>query len=226
MDEDTLRRLYDFNISFQEDVGPDTRKRKAERRENWGGHSIRIMLLLIYIISFLCLLRFDEVLNIQWSWIKLEVYKGRNRLKLSLPFRKTHQYGGMLFFHLGRDPGNFLFTDLPHQILHHSFCTRTRKDLGYALFGPLLSGFNSTQLVLQALFSGERFTRSRSVLVLNMAWYVTMLQVHIWKPGVDLLCSLPTPSWSAFATTCWISGLTHGHMEPIRSGGVVANSWP
>lgn len=93
-----LRRLYDFNMSFEEDPGPDSRKRKAERRENWAGHSIRVMLLLIYIISFLCLLRFDEVLNIRWSWIQMELYKGRHRIKLSLPFRKTHQYGGELFF--------------------------------------------------------------------------------------------------------------------------------
>jgi hypothetical protein len=94
MDEDTLRHLHDFNIAFEEDDGPNSQKRKQERPENWAGHSIRVMLLLIYIISFLCLLRFDEVLNIKWSWINLEVYKGRNRLKLSLPFRKTHQFGG------------------------------------------------------------------------------------------------------------------------------------
>lgn len=94
MDDDTLRQLYEFNISFQEDEGPDSRKRKAKRPENWAGHSIRIMLTLIYILSFLCLLRFDEVLNIKWSWIKLEIYKGKNRIKLSLPYRKTHQFGG------------------------------------------------------------------------------------------------------------------------------------
>jgi hypothetical protein len=96
MDEGTLKKLHDFNIAFQEDVGPNNRKRMAERRENWAGHSIRIMLILIYIISFLCLLRFDEVLNIQWSWICLEFHNGRNRIKLSLPFRKTHQFGGKL----------------------------------------------------------------------------------------------------------------------------------
>src|SRR5882762_2731202 len=95
MDEDTLRHLHDFNIAFEEDDGPNSQKRKQERPENWAGHSIRIMLLLIYIISFLCLLRFDEVLNIKWSWINLECHKGRNCIKLSLPFRKTHQFGGV-----------------------------------------------------------------------------------------------------------------------------------
>jgi integrase len=94
MDEETLQKLHNFNLSFEEEEGPDSRKCKAERPENWAGHSIRVMLLLIYIIAFLCLLRFDEVLNIKWSWIQLETYKGRKRIKLSLPFRKTHQYGG------------------------------------------------------------------------------------------------------------------------------------
>jgi hypothetical protein len=75
MDEETLHKLHDFNISFEEDDGPDSWKRKAERPENWAGHSIWIMLLLIYIFAFLCLLCFDEVLNIKWSWIKMEVHK-------------------------------------------------------------------------------------------------------------------------------------------------------
>lgn len=94
IDVDVLKRLYEFNTTFEDESGAIGRKRKAEHPENWGGASIRVMLTLIYLVAFLCLLRFDEVLRIQWDWIVPEEYKGRRRLKLTLPFRKTHQYGG------------------------------------------------------------------------------------------------------------------------------------
>ena len=52
------------------------------------------MLQCIYTIAFLCLLRFDEVLRIQLKDIKV-VDKFKGHIKLTLPFRKTHQYGGL-----------------------------------------------------------------------------------------------------------------------------------
>lgn len=49
----------------------------------------------------LCLLRYDEALRIMWTDVRLEKY-GNNgefrRLRLMLPFRKTHQNGGMFSF--------------------------------------------------------------------------------------------------------------------------------
>jgi len=51
------------------------------------------MLQCIYTIAFLCLLRFDEVLRIQLKDIEV-VDKLKGHIKLVLPFRKTHQYGG------------------------------------------------------------------------------------------------------------------------------------
>jgi hypothetical protein len=51
------------------------------------------MLQCIYTIAFLCLLRFDEVLRIQLKDIEV-VDKFKGHIKLTLPFRKTHQYGG------------------------------------------------------------------------------------------------------------------------------------
>ena len=57
------------------------------------------MLQLLYVISMLCLLRYDEALRIMWSDIKLEKRNGKHILVLSLPFRKTHQYGGMSIFY-------------------------------------------------------------------------------------------------------------------------------
>jgi hypothetical protein len=48
----------------------------------------------IYVLSFLCLLRFDEVLSIQAH--NLEIFdKDEGIIMLSLTSRKTHQTGGM-----------------------------------------------------------------------------------------------------------------------------------
>jgi len=88
-----LRRLYDFNFSFpiyrlgevpQDVVGNDYR---------WGGGRLRLMLQCIYTVAFLCLLRFDEVLKIQAHHLEV-VDEASGEIMLSLPFRKTHKYGG------------------------------------------------------------------------------------------------------------------------------------
>lgn len=56
------------------------------------------MLQFLYVLSFWCLLRYDEALNIDFNQIEMEVGgDGVVYLKISLPFRKTHQYGGMWF---------------------------------------------------------------------------------------------------------------------------------
>ena len=62
---------------------------------NWGGGRLRLMLHCIYLIAFLCLLRFDEVLKIQAHHLEV-VDEGKGEIKLTLPFRKTHKLGGML----------------------------------------------------------------------------------------------------------------------------------
>lgn len=63
-------------------------------------HDLRVMLTLMYILSFLCLLRSEEVVRLEWRMIKLEddpSSPGSKRLRIELPFRKTHQYGGVCF---------------------------------------------------------------------------------------------------------------------------------
>jgi integrase len=65
--------------------------------EQWGGARLRMMLQCIYTIAFLCLLRFDEVLRIEFKDIEV-VDKCKGHIKLTLPFRKTHQYGGICKF--------------------------------------------------------------------------------------------------------------------------------
>ena len=71
------------------------RIRKLDYSETgeWAGARLRTMLQCIYIIAFLYLLRFDEVLRIQLKDIEV-MDKLKGQIKLTLPFRKTHQYGG------------------------------------------------------------------------------------------------------------------------------------
>jgi len=92
-----LKQLYDLNFNFPiyrmgefptQDVGNIT---------HWGGGRLRLMLQCIYTIAFLCLLRFDEVLKIQAHHFEV-IDEGRGEIKLILPFRKTHKYGGSTFF--------------------------------------------------------------------------------------------------------------------------------
>ncbi|KAF9513481.1 hypothetical protein BS47DRAFT_1344256 [Hydnum rufescens UP504] len=71
------------------------------------------MLHLLYVLSFWCLLRYDEALRIQCSEVSLEFIKGEQgikalALKLMLPFRKTNQYGDIQPFFLYPQP------DTPH----------------------------------------------------------------------------------------------------------------
>jgi len=48
----------------------------------------------IYTIAFLCLLHFDEVLQISLKDIEI-VNKKKDHIKLTLLFKKTHQYEGI-----------------------------------------------------------------------------------------------------------------------------------
>jgi hypothetical protein len=85
--------MYNFNNGFK--VQPMSRQRHLADSESaeWGGARLRMMLQCIYTISFLCLLRFDEVLRIELKDIEV-VDKLKGQIKLTLPFRKTHQNGG------------------------------------------------------------------------------------------------------------------------------------
>ncbi|KAJ6561735.1 DNA breaking-rejoining enzyme, partial [Mycena capillaripes] len=56
----------------------------------WGGGRARWMLHAIYVILFLCLLHFDEALKIQ---IHEVCQLSETSFELTLPFRKTSQYG-------------------------------------------------------------------------------------------------------------------------------------
>jgi hypothetical protein len=88
-----LAKLWVKNGEYEVQDLQRIRKLGATENSEWGGARLRMMLQSIYIIAFLCLLRFDEVLRIEMKDIEvMDKFKGH--IKLTLPFRKTHQYGG------------------------------------------------------------------------------------------------------------------------------------
>ena len=90
-----LKMLMDFNRLAEnwtiQRYAPSQRTGIGGDARKWGGRARRL-LHAIYLIAFWCLLRFDEVLKIQFH--DLEVISP-SCIKLTLPFRKTHQFGGM-----------------------------------------------------------------------------------------------------------------------------------
>jgi len=88
-----MEKLYDFN--HQAELW-EVRKcaPNSQNASLWGGPFHRQLVQAVYPISFLCLLRIDEVLKICREHIRLEE---NGKVTLTLPFRKTHQFGGECF---------------------------------------------------------------------------------------------------------------------------------
>ncbi|KAF8179760.1 DNA breaking-rejoining enzyme [Mycena galopus ATCC 62051] len=99
-----IARLYHYNNKPEvAEIRPVTRrKRDAPVDPNeWGGGRSRVMLHAVYVIAFLCLLRFDEALKIQLQDIR---WINETSFELTLPFRKTSQYGEIKPFVLHEFP--------------------------------------------------------------------------------------------------------------------------
>lgn len=104
-----MKLLYDFNHQpefwgaidrtvaeeFQFVPPPLLPKEHPHAWSGKGGPLARRALQAIYTIAFICLLRSDEVLKINRAHITF-LEDGTNGMVLTLPFRKTHQAGGML----------------------------------------------------------------------------------------------------------------------------------
>jgi hypothetical protein len=87
-----LYNLYHFNHCKENwEIREVASRKKTGATEDWGGGQTRRPLQFAYTISFLCLLRFDEVLKIQAHDIE---FMSKTCIKLTLPFRKTAQNGG------------------------------------------------------------------------------------------------------------------------------------
>ncbi|KAK7001192.1 hypothetical protein R3P38DRAFT_3327245 [Favolaschia claudopus] len=98
--QETLLELYKFNnipeIAKVKQYTAGSRKAIKEPHER-GGARARRLLTLAYVLAFLCLLRFDEVLKIQIHDIE---WVSDTCIKLTLPFCKTSQFGGVKPFYL------------------------------------------------------------------------------------------------------------------------------
>jgi len=93
-----MGKLYDFNHQPEHwekrDYQPGRRQQKTEDLYQWGGPMVRRLAQAIYTIAFLCLLQIDEALKIQIEHINFD----DDKITLTLPFRKTHQFGGNQLF--------------------------------------------------------------------------------------------------------------------------------
>ena len=95
INQEILEKLYDFNHGPEnhelKDYMPGSRSQKVKSDQWRGGMSQRV-LETIYAVAFLCLLREDEVLKIQWHHVELFLDPSP-QMVLTLPFCKTHQDG-------------------------------------------------------------------------------------------------------------------------------------
>ena len=96
-----MAALYDFNhqpekwnLSIQVEGIISTTCQDRPDIHQWGGPLRRRAVQAIYTITFLCMLRIDEALKIQFHHIEI----GEKKIILTLPFRKTHQFGGESLF--------------------------------------------------------------------------------------------------------------------------------
>ena len=70
----------------------DDDEHMTQASDEWGGPMARREIQAIYLISFFCLLRSDEVLKIRREHLILS--KDGKTVMVTLPFRKTHKNGG------------------------------------------------------------------------------------------------------------------------------------
>ncbi|THU85741.1 hypothetical protein K435DRAFT_684977, partial [Dendrothele bispora CBS 962.96] len=89
-----IGQMFDFNHQPENwELGSYKPTSRKDARKQWGGPNFRRLLQVAYTAAFLCLLRFDEVLKIQVH--EIEPVPGNDHiLKITLPFRKTDQFGG------------------------------------------------------------------------------------------------------------------------------------
>jgi len=94
-----MEKLYDYNhLPEYWEIREDRPNVDKHSIHKWGGPLARRIAQAIYTVMFVCLLRVDEALKIKMEHIVFE--DGNLKAILTLPFRKTHQFGGKLSFKL------------------------------------------------------------------------------------------------------------------------------
>ncbi|KAG7005366.1 hypothetical protein G7Y79_00020g048940 [Physcia stellaris] len=114
INERDLQRMWEYNRQHRPVDGLQRLGTDHNGDRFWAGAKQRAMLQLAYAMAFLCLLRIDEVLRIEFHHIEI-VNEDPNHpcIKLMLEFRKTHQDGDIKPFYLyGNKDEPWL--DVPH----------------------------------------------------------------------------------------------------------------
>jgi len=88
---DLLLKMHEHNMKPENWIIKEFSPSVPQPGHIWGGGRARRMLQAAYVLSFLCLLRSDELLKIQIHDIEIV---NMDCFILTLPFRKTDQYGG------------------------------------------------------------------------------------------------------------------------------------
>ncbi|KAG7085513.1 hypothetical protein E1B28_003073 [Marasmius oreades] len=105
---DLMGRLYNFNVRPEnraiKQYAPGKRVKDDMDAETWAGGRFRRLLHCAYTVAFACLLQVDEVLKIQTHDVEKFEKDGEVILKLTLPFRKTDQFGDIQPFYLRELP--------------------------------------------------------------------------------------------------------------------------
>jgi hypothetical protein len=108
-----LQELYVYNAHQAANTRLQRLSSTKDGARIWGGYRKRIMMQLIYAISFQCFLRIDETLRIETRHIRV-INARRGQIELTLDYRKTAQEGGR-YFRL------YNTTNAVFQILSHSY---------------------------------------------------------------------------------------------------------
>ncbi|KIK77444.1 hypothetical protein PAXRUDRAFT_36788 [Paxillus rubicundulus Ve08.2h10] len=109
MDEVTMKQLFDFaSMTKSKEYGPTLQKCKAENPAEWAGLQVQMMLYLLYLVLMLCLLHFDEALQITWADVVFQVkelaidghwYNATPELLMGATMLKAEDF----FIHIGSD---------------------------------------------------------------------------------------------------------------------------
>ncbi|EEB90190.1 hypothetical protein MPER_11635 [Moniliophthora perniciosa FA553] len=103
--EELIEEMYNFGRQPEYfDIKPFAPQSHKEHSKKWGGPKFRRLLHFVYTISFVCLLHIDEALKIRMKHI--QIINGTT-LKLTLPFRKTNQFGDIKPFYIKMFPEEY-----------------------------------------------------------------------------------------------------------------------
>jgi len=156
--QETLEKMYHFNHKPEnwdvKDYAPGVTKKKKDDSQ-WGAGRARRVMGLAYTLAFTCLLRVDEVLKVQSHDI---ILLGEHKIQLTLPFRKTSQFGGEdVSFHCKSfklahvaypDIKPFVLHEMPESMAH--LCP-VRAYAEWIKVSEITSGF-----VFRKIASGDR----------------------------------------------------------------------